>query len=187
MRRRRAVRPILRTAVIWLLTVLLSPLIVVAGEAVRRHVLARPTARAAWPGRRQVRRRSAPGTRVAHFAPGRAVYAQESWRRRRFLMLWVTNPLWIALTAPARWMLGRAASLRPRRPGQPPDAGVREPRRPRPGTPGGSVALAEPRTRPVIARLLGTVSREQRDDRQDPGLRGRRLRPVGRWRHKPAH
>jgi hypothetical protein len=59
------------------------------------------------------------------------------------------NPVWIALTAPARWLLDR---IRPRaghgrRRGNgngPPPAGVREPRRPRPDQPAGAMALPEP-------------------------------------------
>jgi len=94
-------------------------------------------------------------------------------------MLWVTNPLWIALTAPARWLLDRVASLRAGPGHQPPAAGVREPRRPPPGRPSGSVALAEPRTEPIVARLpatvrrqLGTVRRKLRrgDDAEGFGL-----------------
>jgi hypothetical protein len=66
--------------------------------------------------------------------------------------------LWIALTAPARWVrshfgLGMAGpALRWRFGGRfwfrrrPPVAGVREPRRPRPVLPSAAVALAEPRT-----------------------------------------
>src|SRR5262249_15978786 len=132
--RDRAVRRLLRTAAIWVLTVPLSPLVVLAGEPLRRYVLHR---------------------RAARRPPG----VQASWRRRPFLTLWVTNPLWIALTAPARWLLDRVASSRLGPGHQPPAAGVREPRRPPPGRPSGSVALAEPRVQPIAARLLGTARR----------------------------
>jgi hypothetical protein len=60
----------------------------------------------------------------------------------------LANPLWIALTAPARWLLDR---VRPRAGGRrgrggngPPGAGVREPRRPLPDLPAGAMALPEP-------------------------------------------
>src|SRR5437763_1373626 len=76
---------------------------------------------------------------------------QVSWRRPRFWLLVVSNPLWIALTAPARWLLDRASGFGHRGWRGPPAAGVREPRRPKPGLPDGSVALAEPRTVPVTA------------------------------------
>jgi hypothetical protein len=60
--------------------------------------------------------------------------------------VFLANPVWIALTAPARWVLDH---LRPRvgRNGNgngPPGAGVREPRRPLPDLPAGAVALDEP-------------------------------------------
>jgi len=48
------------------------------------------------------------------------------------------------LTRQLRRLLGRFGR------GQRPPAGVREPRRPRPTLPAGSVALAEPRVRPRI-------------------------------------
>jgi len=49
----------------------------------------------------------------------------------------------IRLTAALGWVRDR---LRRRRPARPPDAGVREPRRPRPTMPAAAIALAEPRT-----------------------------------------
>jgi len=73
-------------------------------------------------------------------------------RRRSGLVAWVLlrNPVWIALTAPQRWLLDR---LRPRAGGRrgsggngPPGAGVREPRRPLPDLPAGAMALPEPRS-----------------------------------------
>src|SRR5690349_16384650 len=77
--------------------------------------------------------------------PGRAAYAlavSDHKVARRVL----ANPLWIALTAPARWLLDR---VRPRAGGRnggngPPGAGVREPRRPLPDLPAGAMALPEP-------------------------------------------
>jgi hypothetical protein len=60
----------------------------------------------------------------------------------------LANPVWIALTAPARWVLDRlrprAGSGRGRGGTGPPGAGVREPRRPLPDLPAGAMALPEP-------------------------------------------
>lgn len=53
------------------------------------------------------------------------------------------------LTAALQWVRGL---LRGRRPSRPPDAGVREPRRPRPTMPAAAIALAEPRTE--VRRLI---------------------------------
>jgi len=73
-----------------------------------------------------------------------------SRRRRRVVHMVLSNPVWIALTAPGRWILDR---LRPRAGGRrgrggngPPGAGVREPRRPLPDLPAGAMALPEPRS-----------------------------------------
>ena len=60
------------------------------------------------------------------------------------------NPVWIALTAPGRWVLDHlrpwAGSRRGRGGNGPPGAGVREPRRPLPDLPAGAMALPEPRS-----------------------------------------
>jgi hypothetical protein len=48
-----------------------------------------------------------------------------------------------ALTAALQWVRDL---LSRRRPSHPPEAGVREPRRPRPTMPAAAIALAEPRT-----------------------------------------
>jgi hypothetical protein len=93
---------------------------------------------------------------ISHSSAGAV---QVFWRRPRFWLLVVSNPLWIVLTAPARWLLDRASGFGHRGWRGPLAAGVREPRRPKPGLPGGSVALAEPRAEPVLARLLGTAVR----------------------------
>jgi hypothetical protein len=148
----------LESAAAWPLTLALAPLVLVAGEPLRRYVLARG---------RSARDRSW------------SVHVRR--RRLRFLLLLVSNPLWIALTAPARWLLDRAGGGRRRRP---PDAGVREPRRPGPVRPAGSIALAEPRTEPVIARLLGRVWPRPRrlDTREEPRRPSRVRRARGRLR-----
>jgi hypothetical protein len=74
---------------------------------------------------------------------GLGVYA-----RRTRMAIVLHNPVWIALTAPGRWLIDR---LRPRVGGRrgrggngPPGAGVREPRRPMPDLPAGAMALPEP-------------------------------------------
>jgi hypothetical protein len=153
------------TRVLWpvfalLLTFCLLPLVLVAGEPLRRYALARRRGR--------LRARGHLGWQV---------------RRPTFLEFVVTTAPFIALTAPARFVTDRVA--RParwvrqhgpwfrRRP--PETGGVREPRRPRPGQPGGAVALAEPRTEPIRSRLLGVVA-----GRDDSG------RPGARWRGRPA-
>jgi hypothetical protein len=149
---RRGAARILWPAGALLLTFVLLPLVVVAGEPLRRHALSRR--------RKRVR-----------------------LQRPTFLEFLVTTAPFIALTAPARFVADRVA--RPvhrlqqrfrRRPPEP--GGVREPRRPRPDLPAGSVALAEPRTEPVRSRLLGVVS--GRDESARDG------RPGIRWRGRPA-
>jgi SAM-dependent methyltransferase len=45
------------------------------------------------------------------FAHGPEGTAQVFWRRSRFWLLVVSNPLWIALTAPARWLLDQASGF----------------------------------------------------------------------------
>jgi hypothetical protein len=172
---------VLLAAAVLLLTVALSPLIVVAGEPLRRRVLARP-------GRYPVRR---PGMRrrTAAFAYGPVEGVQVSWRRHSLWMVLVNNPLWIALTAPSRWLLDRASGYRHRGGrGSPPATGVREPLRPKPSLPSAAVALAEPRTRPVVARLIGTAVRGpgHRDDREEQLRRRRGRRPNSRRRNDPA-
>jgi hypothetical protein len=58
------------------------------------------------------------------------------------------------LATPARWL----ADWIRRRPGRPPEAGVREPRRPRPTLPAAAVALAEPRA--GVRRWLRLTNRD---------------------------
>ena len=138
----------LASGTVTVLVIVLAPAVLVFGELVNRHYL-----RGLPPGRDQilVRRRGLPrrcGRVVTrHIGPGRAAYAlatQDRTVARRVL----ANPLWIALTAPARWLLDR---VRPRAGGRrgrggngPPGAGVREPRRPLPDLPAGAMALPEP-------------------------------------------
>jgi len=180
MRRGHAVWQVAQSAAALLLTAALAPVIMVAGEPLRRYVLARPAARP-----------SRPATQAAMISHGPAGTVQVFWRRPGFWLLVVSNPLWIALTAPARWLLDRAGGLGHRGWRGPPAAGVREPRRPKPGLPGGSVALAEPRAEPVLARLLGAAVRrpgrpQDREELRQQRRGGRRRRGGCRWRNQPA-
>jgi hypothetical protein len=69
-------------------------------------------------------------------------------RPARMMSPFLANPVWIALTAPSRWILS-ITRRRIRRNGggrrRPPFAGVREPRRPKPTLPAAAMALREPR------------------------------------------
>jgi len=143
---RRAGR-LLASCVVTLFVLALAPAVLLAGELVNRHYLA-----GLPPGRDRilVRRRWLPGRRhvaVRHLGPGRAAYAAAT-RDHRVARRILANPLWIALTAPARWLLDRirprAGSGRRRGGNGPPGAGVREPRRPLPDLPAGAMALPEP-------------------------------------------
>jgi hypothetical protein len=144
----RALGRVLATGTVTLLVAVLAPAVLLFGELVNRHYL-----RGLPPGRDRilVRRRGLPGRRgrvVARRAgPGRAAHAV-AIRNRRVARRVLANPLWIALTAPARWLLDR---VRPRAGGRrgrggngPPGAGVREPRRPLPDLPAAAMALPEP-------------------------------------------
>ena len=139
--RRRAGR-LLSSCAVTLLVLALAPAVLLAGELVNRHYRGNLLApRERIPVRR--------GKRVVFrdAGPGRAEYAMFT-RDHRVARRVLTNPLWIALTAPARWFLDR---IRPRAGGRrgrggngPPGAGVREPRRPLPDLPAGAMALPEP-------------------------------------------
>jgi hypothetical protein len=132
--------------------VTLAPLVLLGGEFVNRRCLGAylrvmpcgPRRAAALGGRIRV-------TRVLARAsgPGWAslTWTGESLRAGLVPAAFLTHPVWIALTAPARWLLGTGwLPGGPRRPpgGGLPPAGVREPRWPRPGLPAGAIALPEP-------------------------------------------
>jgi len=69
----------------------------------------------------------------------------------------LSNQVWIALSAPLRWLRDRQ-----RRHRQPPaEAGVREPRRPKPTLPAAAMALAEPRTE--LRRWIKLINRRDID------------------------
>ena len=129
MRRGRSVARTLVFCAVTLAVIALAPLVVLAGEPVRRYYLRRLS-------RRPLRSRSAV--------------------MRGLALVVVANPVTIALTAPGRWAIdqvGRLSSGSSSGGDSPPSAGVREPRRPKPNTPAGAVALAEPIQRHRIIRI----------------------------------
>ena len=133
---------LLASFAVTLLVLALAPAVLLAGELVNRHYRGRlPAGREKIPVRR--------GRRVVlrNAGPGRAGYAMAT-REHPVARRVLANPLWIALTAPARWLLDRirprAGSRRGRGGNGPPEAGVREPRRPLPDLPAGAMALPEP-------------------------------------------
>jgi hypothetical protein len=96
MRRGYADWQVSQSAAALLLTVAFVPLIMVAGEPLRRCVLAKPPARPARPGWYRTLRQSRPGTQPAIISHGPRGPVQVFWRRPRFWLLVVSNPLWIA-------------------------------------------------------------------------------------------
>jgi hypothetical protein len=152
------VAPALGFTIISLIVVVLSPAVLVAGELVNRYYLrGRRTHPArmlpdALPSPARRRPLAATGRRHRRCADPGWMPAGEACHDRRFGRLaepFLANPVWIALTAPARWLLDlirpRAGHGRRRGNGNgPPPAGVREPRRPRPDQPAGAMALPEP-------------------------------------------
>ena len=131
----------LASCVVTLFVLALAPAVLLAGELVNRHYIGR------LPGGRDrilVRRRE--HVMLRNLGPAGAalpvVFTGHPVARRI-----LANPLWIALTAPARWLLDRikpCAGRRGRGGNGPPGAGVREPRRPLPDPPAGAMALPEP-------------------------------------------
>jgi hypothetical protein len=132
--------------------VALTPLVLLGGELVNRHYLGTchrvmpsgPHRAAEFRDRVHVTRVLARGS-----GPGWAsvTWTGEDLRVGLVPAVFLTNPAWIALTAPARWLLAHLRPLagRGRRGGGPPPAGVREPRRPRPDRPAGALELPEQR------------------------------------------
>lgn len=146
--------------VVWLgfvslLVIGMSPGVMLVGELVNRHYLKGFRARPDWvlPPRFQQRRQP----RAARWRWLTRDYGSEfidvSWATRhsrlgRMASPLLANPAWIALTAPARWIISLTRRrIRPNGGGRrwPPFAGVREPRRPKPTQPAGAMALPEPR------------------------------------------
>ena len=133
----------LASGAVTLFVLALAPAVLLAGELVNRHYLGRPPAAR---DRILVRRRGR-GVEVQTIGPRRTGFPA-SGRDHRVARRVLANPLWIALTTPARWLLDRirprAGSRRGRGGNGPPGAGVREPRRPLPDLPAEAMALPEP-------------------------------------------
>ena len=92
-------RPVAEAAVslaVWPLAIILSPVILVAGEPVNRYVMRRVRLRAAGPAA-VIRHGDRPARAVAVRLPAPA----------SLLLVVISNPLWIALTAPGRWVSDR--------------------------------------------------------------------------------
>jgi len=83
---------------LWPLIILLSPVILFVGEPVNRFVMRRVRRSAATAQVAVVRR----GDR-----PTRAVTAARLPLHASLLLMAISNPLWIALTAPGRWVSDR--------------------------------------------------------------------------------
>ena len=118
--------------VVTLAVIVLAPVILLVGEPLRRYYVRSSL-------RRLDRQRCGVG-----------------WRSGGLARVVIANPVLIALTAPGRWAIdqvGRLSSGSSSGGDSPPSAGVREPRRPKPNTPAGAVALAEPIQRHRIIRI----------------------------------
>jgi hypothetical protein len=93
----RHARPITQQAVsvaVWPLTVVLSPVILMAGEPVNRYVMRRMRRYAAGGPAAAIHPGDRPDRAAAVLLPVRA----------SLLLVVISNPLWIALTAPGRWV-----------------------------------------------------------------------------------
>jgi hypothetical protein len=135
-----------------LVVLALAPLVMLGGEPISRHMQRRLGTGGAvmvWVVKgRGVRSRVRPS--LIRSLPGRVRMPRSEVRVKRrtgrLAFRFIANPVWIALTAPARWIIGlfraRAGHGRGRR--GPPLAGVREPRRPKPDQPASVMALPEP-------------------------------------------
>jgi hypothetical protein len=138
----RKVGRLLTSCAMTLLVLALAPAVLLAGELVNRHYLCNLPA-----GRDKILVRRGKGMVLRTASPGRAAYAMAALEHRGARRI-LANPLWLALTAPARWFLDRirprAGSRRGGGGNGPPGAGVREPRRPLPDPPAGAMALPEP-------------------------------------------
>ncbi len=90
-------RPVAQAAVslaAWPLTIILSPVILVAGEPVNRYVMRRVRSSLAAGPAAVTRDGDRPARAVAVRLPASA----------SLLLVVIHNPLWIALTAPGRWV-----------------------------------------------------------------------------------
>ena len=96
-RRGRVLATVIRLAV-WAAVIVLSPVILLAGEPVNRYVMRRLRRSARVAGAAVVRSGD-PSARV--------VTAVGLTRSSSLLLTAISNPLWIALTAPGRWVADR--------------------------------------------------------------------------------
>lgn len=82
---------------VWPLTIIFSPVILVAGEPVNRYVM------------RRVRRTPAAGSSavIRHGDRSARAVAVRLPASASLLLVVISNPLWIALTAPGRWVSDR--------------------------------------------------------------------------------
>jgi hypothetical protein len=98
MRRPRPVSHAVISLALWPLIIIFSPVIVLAGELVNRYVMRRV-------------HRSAPAAQIAVVRRGgpsaRAAAVRLLSQRTSLLLAVISNPLWIALTAPGRWVSDR--------------------------------------------------------------------------------
>jgi hypothetical protein len=94
MRRLGPVSRTIASLALWLLIIIFSPVIVLAGEPVNRYVM------------RRVRRSASAGQLAIVRHNGRSSRAGvvRLPRRTSLLLTVISNPLWIALTAPGRWV-----------------------------------------------------------------------------------
>ena len=133
---------LLASCAVTLFVLALAPVVLLAGELVNRHYIGRLPG-----GRDRILLRRRGHMMLRNLGPAGAalpvVFTGHPVARRI-----LANPLWIALTAPARWLLDRIKPRAGRRRGRggngPPEAGVREPRRPLPDPPAGAMARPEP-------------------------------------------
>lgn len=82
----------------WPVIIVLSPVILVVGEPVNEYVM------------RRVRRSAAPLRAAVSYSgdpPARVVRAVQLPLYTSLLLMVMSNPLWIALTAPGRWVSDR--------------------------------------------------------------------------------
>jgi hypothetical protein len=85
----------------WPVIITLSPVILLAGEPVNRYVMQRPRWGAPVAGAAVVRT----GDRTVRMVTPVRLTLPSS-----LLLIAISNPLWIALTAPGRWMADRFSS-----------------------------------------------------------------------------
>lgn len=92
--------PATRSAIslaVWPLTIIFSPVILVAGEPVNRHVMRRVRSSATAGSAADIRHGDRPARAVAVRLPAAP----------SLLLVVISNPLWIVLTAPGHWVSDR--------------------------------------------------------------------------------